>query len=214
MQFSKYNRSIFLLNIMTKTKELEVKIKDCKTHRELKALWETRRNDKGKVVWPKGKLMEFLIAKAFELESREDKPVFVTYPYGVREQHNMELEQIDGAVHVNGLHALIECKDYKDSKIEISPLVKLRFRLQVRHSSAFGIFFSCTEMTDPAEYWIQFMAPQLIIFWNKEDLEFCLDNSCFVDCLETKYRMAIDKRDYNFNYHQSKKILEECIPLF
>ena len=63
--------------------------------------------------------MEFLIAKAFELESREDKPVFVTYPYGVREQHNMELEQIDGAVHVNGLHALIECKDYKDSNIEI-----------------------------------------------------------------------------------------------
>ena len=117
-------------------------------------------------------------------------------------------------VHVNGLHALIVCKDYKDSNIEISPLVKLRFRLQVRHSSAFGIFFSCTEMTDPAEYWIQFMAPQLIIFWNKEDLEFCLDNSCFVDCLETKYRMAIDKRDYNFNYHQSKKILEECIPLF
>lgn len=62
-------------------------------------------------------------------------------------------------VHVNGLHALIVCKDYKDSNIEISPLVKLRFRLQVRHSSAFGIFFSCKEMTDPAEYWIQFMAP-------------------------------------------------------
>lgn len=96
---------------MTKTKELENKIKECRTHRELKALWNARRNDKGEDVWPKGKLMEFLIAKAFELESRDDKPVFVTYPYGVREEHinNIELEQIDGAVHVNGLHALIEC---------------------------------------------------------------------------------------------------------
>ena len=91
MQFCKYSRSIFLLNIMTKMKELEAKIKNCKTHRELKGLWETRRNDKGEDVWPKGKLMEFLIVKAFELESRKHKPVFVTYPYGVREeQHNME----------------------------------------------------------------------------------------------------------------------------
>ena len=84
MQFSKYNRSIFLLYIMTKTKELEAKIKNFRTHKELKTLLNTRKNKNGEDVWPKGKLMEFLIAKAFELESREDKPVFVTYPYGVR----------------------------------------------------------------------------------------------------------------------------------
>ena len=75
---------------MTKTKELEAKIKDCKSHKKLKTLWNSRKNENGEDVWPKGKVMELLIAKAFELESREDKPVFVTYPYGVREeQHNM-----------------------------------------------------------------------------------------------------------------------------
>lgn len=201
---------------MNKTEELEEKIKNCEYHYELKNLWKTRKDEKGNDVWPKGKLMEFMIVRAFELESNEAKPVHVTYPYGVRDTSldNEEIEQIDGAVHVMDLHALIECKDYRDIKIDIEPLVKLRFRLQVRHSSAFGIFFACTELTKPAEYWINMMAPQLIIFWDKEDLEYCLENRCFVDCLETKYRMAIDKRDYNFHYCQTKKGLELCEPLF
>lgn len=171
---------------MSATKDLEKKISECKYHYELKKFWKSRKDTDGKDLWPKGKLMEYLIVRAFEIESSEAKPVYVTYPYGVREKelNNEEMEQIDGAVHVMGLLALIECKDYKDAKIDIEPLVKLRFRLQVRHSSAFGIFFSCTELTDPAEYWISYMAPQLIIFWDKEDLEYCLDNRCFVECLE------------------------------
>lgn len=201
---------------MLTTKELEKKISECNYHYQLRELWNSRKDAEGNDLWPKGKLMEYLIVRAFELESSDAKPVYVTYPYGVREKeiNNEEMEQIDGAVHVMGLHALIECKDYKEAKIDIEPLVKLRFRLQVRHSMAFGIFFSCTDMTYPAEYWIKYMAPQLIIFWDKDDLEFCLDNQCFVECLEEKYRMAVDKRDYNYSYCQTKKQLELCIPLF
>ena len=201
---------------MLTTKELEKKISDCNYHHELRNLWKSRKDVDGNDLWPKGKLMEYLIVRAFELESSDVKPVYVTYPYGVREKeiNNEEIEQIDGAVHVMGLHALIECKDYKDAKIDIESLVKLRFRLQVRHSSAFGIFFSCTEMTDPAEYWIGYMAPQLIIFWDKDDLEYCLENGCFVDCLEAKYRMAIDKRQYNYRYCKSQNDLVEWNPLF
>lgn len=201
---------------MLTTKELEKKISDCNYHHELRNLWNSRKDVDGNDLWPKGKLMEYLIVRAFELESSDVKPVYVTYPYGVREKeiNNEEIEQIDGAVHVMGLHALIECKDYKDAKIDIESLVKLRFRLQVRHSSAFGIFFSCTEMTDPAEYWIGYMAPQLIFFWDKDDLEYCLENGCFVDCLEAKYRMAIDKRQYNYRYCKSQNDLVEWNPLF
>lgn len=200
---------------MLTNEELEKKILDCKTHNELRELWNSRKDDEGNDLWPKGKLMEYLIVRAFEMESSAVKPVNVTYPFSVRgeEINNEEMEQIDGAIHVMGLHALIECKDYKDAKIDIEPLVKLRFRLQVRHSSAFGIFFSCTEMTEPAEYWIGYMAPQLIIFWDKEDLEYCLEKKCFVECLEAKYRMAIDKRNYNYSYCQTKKELEICNPL-
>lgn len=201
---------------MLTTKELEKKISNCRYHHELRKLWDSRKDADGKDMWPKGKLMEFLIVRAFELESSSAKPVYVTYPFGEREPQigNEELEQIDGAVHVMHLHALIECKDYKDLKIDIEPLVKLRFRLQVRHSMAFGIFFSCTDMTYPAEYWIKYMAPQLIVFWDKDDLEYCLDNQCFVECLEEKYRMAVDKRDYNYSYCQTRKKLEKCEPLF
>lgn len=84
------------------TKELEKKILDCKTHHELKILWINRKDNEGNDLWPKGKLMEFLIVRAFELESSDVKPVYVTYPFGVREKeiNNEEMEQIDGAVHV------------------------------------------------------------------------------------------------------------------
>lgn len=205
----------FPYRTMSKTEKLAEQIKTCKAHNDLKTLWDSREDVNGKVKWPKGKLMEYLVVRSFELESSDSRPVHVTYPYSVRESflNNEELEQIDGAVHVQNLHALIECKDYHESKIDIEPLVKLRFRLQVRHSAAFGIFFSCTELSQPAEYWIQMMAPQLIVFWDKEDLEYCLENRCFVDCLEMKYRMAIDKREYNYHYCQTQKKPEECLAL-
>ena len=54
-----------LLNIMKKTKGLGAKIKDCKSHKKLKTLWNSRKNENGEDVWPKGKLMEYFIAKAF-----------------------------------------------------------------------------------------------------------------------------------------------------
>ena len=132
----------------------------------------------------------------------------VSYPHSNRDKDsdNKELEQLDGTVHVMDIHALIECKDYQDNRIEIEPLVKLRFRLQVRPSSVIGIFFSCTEMTKPAEYWIKYMAPQLIIFWDKEDLEYCLENQCFVECLESKYRKAIDDREFNYPFSSMNSI--------
>lgn len=197
---------------MANTEKLAEQIKACNTHNDLKTLWNNRKDVNGKDKWPKGKLMEYLVVRSFELESSDSRPVHVTYPYSVRESllNNAELEQIDGAVHVQNLHALIECKDYHDTKIDVEPLVKLSFRLQVRHSAAFGIFFSCTELSQPAEYWIQMMAPQLIVFWDREDLEYCLENGCFVDCLEAKYRIAIEMRDYNYHYCQTQINLKEC----
>lgn len=54
------------------------------------------------------------------------------------------------------------------------------------------------------------MAPQLIVFWDREDLEYCLENGCFVDCLEAKYRIAIETRDYNYHYCQTQINLKEC----
>ena len=50
---------------MKKTKGLGAKIKDCKSHKKLKTLWNSRKNENGEDVWPKGKLMEYFIAKAF-----------------------------------------------------------------------------------------------------------------------------------------------------
>lgn len=63
---------------LTPTQQLADKIKKCKSHSALYKLWKERKNEQGDDVWPKGKLMEYLIVRAFELESKEKKPVHVS----------------------------------------------------------------------------------------------------------------------------------------
>ena len=156
--------------------------------------------------------MEYTILRAFELE----KEGYVTYPYSVYDRiTRLELEQIDGAVHVDGLYALVECKDYTDIKIDIEPLAKMRNQLARRHSSIFGMFFSSTDLTVPAQMLVRFMAPQLIILWSKDDICYCMENECFVSCMKEKYRMAVEQCEYDFAYRLEKDNLEQYIePLF
>lgn len=167
--------------------------------------------------WKKGKVLEYVALRAFEIE-REG---CVTYPYDVyytvcSGYENKPIEQIDGAVHVDELYALVECKDYVDDKINVEPLAKLRNQLARRHSNLFGIFFSATDLTPPAEILVGHMAPQLIILWSKEDIEFCLYNGCFIPCLKIKYKMAVEACVYNYPfrlYHKEYK-LPVSNPLF
>ena len=66
-------------------------------------------------------------------------------------QYDGPIEQIDGAVHVDELHALVECKDYGKSNIKVEPLAKMRNQLARRRASVFGMFFSATDYTTPAQ---------------------------------------------------------------
>lgn len=182
---------------------------------KLREIW--RKHAKGSFdnkFWAKGKLLEHVVLRAFELEI----PDSVTYPFSNREESNkkiIEVEQIDGAIHVDGFHALIECKDFTKNKINVEPLAKLRNQLARRHSAVFGIFFTSTDCTDSAEYLVKFMAPQLIILWYLEDIEYCLLHECFIDCMKYKYKMAVEKCEYGVPYKQYKEGLEKYLnPLF
>lgn len=184
---------------------------------DLIRLWKDHSKDEfDDSFWKKGKVLEYVALRAFEIERKG----CVTYPYEVYymacEGYEKPIEQIDGAVHVDDLYALVECKDYEDDNINVEPLAKLRNQLTRRHSNLFGIFFSATDFTTPAEILVGHMAPQLIILWSKEDFEFCLKNGCFIPCLKTKYKVAVEACVYNYPfrlYHTEYK-LPVSNPLF
>ena len=150
--------------------------------------------------WKSGKLLEYVVLRAFELEGAK-----VTYPYSVRDDiRNIEIEQIDGAIHIDGFHCLTECKDYAKDSIDVVPLAKMRNQLARRHSSLFGMFFTMTKFTDSAEALVGYMAPQLILLWEREDFDYCIMNGCFVDCMKKKYEAALESCEYDFKYAQSR----------
>ena len=163
--------------------------------------------------WDKGKAFEYLIMRCFELEVKELKKdstradAYVSYPYNVEYPYTGEdcsaiLEQIDGAINVDGYYCLIECKKYDAIPIKVEPLTKMRNILARRHSNVFGMFFSMTDLTTPAKIQVQFMAPQLILLWSKDDIDYCLNHGCFIDCMKWKYRNAVEKCEYFLSYKQ------------
>lgn len=164
-------------------------------------LWDQCINntyDKG--FWRDGKLLEYIVLRGFELE-REG---CVTYPFIVKDpdiEYNGALEQIDGAVHVDELHALVECKDYSSAKIKVEPLTKMRNQLARRHGAMFGMFFTSTPLTTPTLIQVKYMAPQIIIIWTKEDIEHCIKYGRFIECMRTKYKMAVEHCNYKFDFH-------------
>jgi hypothetical protein len=211
---------------MGKAEEYEQEIRKM-GGQDLIHLWEDHGKDGfDDSFWKDGKVLEYVVLRAFELEieklnkEKNENMGSVTYPYNVFynvcDGYENPIEQIDGAIHIDELYAIVECKDYKDSKINVESLAKLRNQLARRHSNLFGIFFSATDFTAPAEILVGHMAPQLIILWSKEDLEFCLKNECFIPCLKEKYKMAVEACMYNYPfrlYHKEYK-LPVSKPLF
>ena len=200
----------------------EIKKKD---KEGIKQLWAEHVQNKkgGSIFWKSGKLFEYVILRAFEIEMSDRNSNFginqVTYPFSVScpdfgDESKGVLEQIDGAIFVDGLFSLIECKDYEKNKIDVEPLSKLRNQLIRRHGNLFGMFFSMTPFTTPASIQVQFMAPQIIILWEFEDIDYCMENSCFIDCMKWKYEMAVECCEYYLSYKTYKNRITTCNPLF
>ena len=207
---------------MPTAKELQDSIRQYQ-HNDLQELWHDHaQDDFDHEFWAQGKLLEYVVLRGFELEIEsekyEDYDGSVTYPYIVQDKELgiYDVEQIDGAVHFDGHHALVECKDYSSAKIKVEPLAKMRNQLARRHSTVFGMFFTATNLTEAAKYQVRFMAPQLIIIWSKRDIECCINHECFVECMIKKYRMAIENCVYNYDFSIEKEGLETYYtePLF
>ena len=134
--------------------------------------------------WQPGRALEYLVLRAFQLEGAT-----VRWPYSV-DLDDQEIEQIDGAIHSDGLDCVIECKDTA-KPINIGPLAKLRNQLLRRPSATVGIFFSRSGFTDPAILVVCFMAPQTILLWNGYEIAYALQNRVMRRGLVAKYRHCV-----------------------
>lgn len=142
--------------------------------------------------WLPGKALEYFILRAFELDGAN-----VRYPYQVK-IFNESVEQIDGVIHFQHISSLVECKDEKD-RVNIEPIAKLRNQLHRRPSGSIGCIFSINGYTEPALILSRFVAPQAILLWEKDSIEFALKNRNFCNSLIRKYQALIEEGEPNFN---------------
>ena len=139
--------------------------------------------------WSKGKALEYMLIRAFDLDGAE-----VVYPYnnGVLNAQ----EQLDGFVFVKdlGVGFLIECKDWED-KVSFDELAKLHGRLAYRMKSTCGMFLSRSGYTPSAIEMMYLVHPHNIILWEFNDIEECFKNHNFLKALKYKYQYAMVTAD-------------------
>ena len=151
--------------------------------------------------WLGGKAFEYLMLRAFQLDSAE-----IRWPYRVRFQRSgEELEQIDGVIYLGELAWLVECKDYHDAdgqkkNINFEPVAKMRSQLMRRPSSALGSIFSSGGFTRPALILANFTSPQTILLWSGIEIAYCLAKRIFCRALVTKYRKCIEFGIHDYVY--------------
>lgn len=155
------------------------------TYADVRDLWTAVRNADPLPNWDAGKVFEYLILRAFQLEGAE-----VIWPYNVELESEI-VEQIDGVVYSDNLTCLIEAKDYRDN-VAIGAVAKLRNQLAHRPPSVMGMVFSRTDFTDPAKIVARHTAPQRILFWQNEDISIALENERMRRGLELKFRHAVE----------------------
>lgn len=173
---------------MTTAAEHEERIKAMEWS-DLRSLWQNIRN-RNTPNWPSGKAFEYLVIRAFECGGAQ-----VRYPYNVW-LFNANIEQIDGAVHCEGLSCLVESKDFDENaannNVNITPIAKLRNQLLHRPASTIGLVFSRTAFTPPALKSCHFLAPQTILLWNGNEIEYALEEESICEMLTLKYRACVE----------------------
>jgi len=146
---------------------------------DLSELWKSIKsgNTPG---WDKGKALEHLVVRAFELSGLD-----VGYPYDVPPV-GRPIEQIDGVVYLDHLAFLIECKD--SDSADVAVISKMRHQLERRPPTTFGCIFVAGRFTEAASIVAGVTPPHRLILWNKSDIETALERQDFGSALVNKYR--------------------------
>jgi hypothetical protein len=135
--------------------------------------------------WPPGKLFEYLILRAFELDGAE-----VRWPFEVMLGDSV-VEQIDGVVYAGHLSCLVEAKDTA-SPVDIDALAKIRTQLARRPGGTLGAVFSRSGFTDPAVALAGYFAPHAVLLWSGKEVTECLQERNISSMLLAKFRECVE----------------------
>ena len=177
---------------MSRAEDYVRMIRELADHAALMALWQRLLRNEPMPDWGKGKPFEYLLLRAFEIEGAE-----VTWPYEVRIEEEV-VEQIDGAVHLANMSALIEAKDH-EQQINLKPILELKSRLDRRPPAVVGIVFSKRDFTPPALILAKYQTPQRVMLWRGGELTVALARRGMCSGLMAKHRHLIEHGlpDYN-----------------
>lgn len=163
--------------------------------RQLNRLWARikRRRDRS-VSTPKGgksdgKELEHLVVRGFQLSGAE-----VVWPFMVKTRGTAPhvTEQLDGAVHVEHLSCIIECKDHR-ADVKAEPVAKLQAQLRRRPPATVGIVFSSRSFTPGAVYTATFGAGAPVLLWPGSAIDRSLSNEDFAAELRMRYRYFVEQ---------------------
>jgi hypothetical protein len=103
-----------------------------------------------------------------------------------------QVEQIDGALHCDGLNCLVESKDLGEN-VAIGPIAKLRYQLLRRPAGTIGLMFSSKGFTEPAVLLAHFALPQAILLWNAGEVDQALKKESIARFLGRKFRACVQE---------------------
>jgi hypothetical protein len=140
--------------------------------------------------WEPGRALEFLVLRAFELEGAE-----VVWPYVGTD------EQVDGCMYVDGLTVLIECKDWV-RPVDVTPLARLKLRLDMRPPGVVGILFSRSGFTEPTEGWVLRNPERNLLLWSGKEISLALEYGLRAS-LRLKWRRAVERGELDYVLERS-----------
>lgn len=149
-------------------------------------LWDGRKLDD----WPPGKAFELLVLRAFEQEG-----AYVVWPYLVSPLAPLDLsgmvEQIDGAIYVDGMSCLVESK-HQRAPIHFGPVARFKARLDRRPPGVLGLMFSVSGFTDPALREAYIHPVRNVLLWDGADIAFAIRHGMRAG-LQAKWRWAVER---------------------
>jgi hypothetical protein len=148
--------------------------------------WQVVLRGDNLVGWPPGRALEYLILRAFELEGAK-----VTWPYEVR-RNGVLLEQIDGAVHFDGLACLVEAKAWK-KRLDYSVIAKMKAQLLRRPMLTLGAVFQVGDFSEAAVNLTHLLPPPNVLLWPGADVDWALRRRALREGMKLKLRHAIEQ---------------------
>jgi hypothetical protein len=132
-----------------------------------------------------GEAFETLVLRAFELDGAE-----VTWPFEVAGGRGA-LEQLDGALYLDGWAFLVESKDYS-APVNVAPIAKLRAQLARRPPATMGLVFAYAGFTESATTLAASTPPNSVLLWTGREIGAAVRSRGIAARLRRKLRYCVE----------------------